>query len=109
MPEGNLSFSRLIMFRFIGIARLVPSTARKKTHSAITGHGSPSPPGRSGVTESSSSAGIADTSVPPVAKPAADAVDCMQLFSRIVIGVFARPTLVTRPHAAYDTMHAVSA
>jgi hypothetical protein len=34
---------------------------------------------------------MAETIVPPVEYPAADAVDCMQLFSRIVIGDFATP------------------
>ena len=46
---------------------LVPSTARKKTHAAITGHGSCVPSGFAGLMESRSSAGIAETSVPPVA------------------------------------------
>jgi hypothetical protein len=42
-----------------------------------------------------------------VAYPADEAVDCMQLFSRIVIGVFAIPSLRSVDHAENDTMHAV--
>ena len=50
-----------------------------------------SPSGLASVTDRSTSAEIAETIVPPVEYPAAEAVDCMQLFSSTVIGVFARP------------------
>ena len=54
-------------------------------------------------------AAIALTIVPPVDIPALIAVDCMQLFSRIVISVFARPMRVNVFHSAYDRMQAVIA
>ena len=106
VPVGNLRRSRLIMLRFMGMARLVPRMARKNTHAPITAQCMPVPRGFSGVTVSSSSAGIADTSVPPVAYPAAEAVDCMQLFSRMVIGDRAIPALWKKLQIEYDRMQA---
>jgi hypothetical protein len=49
----------------------------------------------------------AEMSVDPVDEPAAVAVDCMQLFSRIVIGVRAIPMRQREVQIAYDKMQAV--
>ncbi len=109
VPEGNLSFSRLIMFRFIGIASTVPSAACARTHAPRTPHGRCSPFGFASVADSMSSAEIAETTVPTVAEPAADAVDCMQFVSRIVIGDFATPTFRSTFQIPYARIAAVMA
>src|SRR6185312_14490146 len=100
VPEGKRSFSRLIMLRFIGMARLVPSTARQSTQPASTGQGSDVPVSRK-------SAGMEATMTLPVEYPAAEAVDAMQLFSRIVIGVRAKPALWNAVQIENERMHAV--
>ena len=66
VPEGNLSFSSLIMLRFIGMARMVPRAARKRVQPTSTGHDRCSPPGLSEVAESIRRAAMAETMVPPV-------------------------------------------
>ena len=78
MPEGNRSCSWLIICRFIGMARKTPSAAVKNTNAAATGQGCCTP-------VMSSSAPSATASVAPVEEPAAVAVDCMQLFSRMLM------------------------
>ena len=97
------------MLRFIGMARSVPSSAKKNVHAPRTCHGRCVPPGRSGEMLSIRSAGMAETIVPPVAYPAADAVDCMQLFSRIVIRMLTIETRMKNPQIENDRMHAVMA
>ena len=67
VPDGNFSRSRLIMFRFIGIASTVPRMPRKKVQPPRTYHFRCSPPGLPAVAESISSAGTALTIVLPVA------------------------------------------
>src|SRR5262249_13519726 len=64
--------------------------------------------GRSGVIESSSNAGMAVSSVLPVAKLAAEAVDAMAAFSRMLSGVRDQPALQSKRHNANDRTHAVS-
>ena len=83
VPEGNLSFSRLIIDRFIGIARTTPSAARKKIHMATCCQRMFVPPGDSGVTVRRSIAGSAVIVRKPVAYPADDAVETAQVVSRI--------------------------
>ena len=61
------------------------------------------------MTDSIRSAEIADTTVPPVAAPAADAVDCMQFVSRIVIGDFAMRALSSTFQIPYARIAAVIA
>ena len=39
MPLGKRSCSMLIICRFMGIAMVTPSTARKNTHASIAGSG----------------------------------------------------------------------
>jgi hypothetical protein len=80
MPLGKRSCSTLIIWRFIGIAIVTPSTARKNTHARSVGRGRV-------LLVISMYAANAEMSVPPVDEPAELAVDCMQLFSRIVMGV----------------------
>jgi hypothetical protein len=48
-------------------------------------------------------------SVPPVEYPAELAVDCMQLFSRIVMGARTMPARCSAVQIAYERMHAVIA
>jgi len=48
-------------------------------------------------------------SVPPVEYPAELAVDCMQLFSRMVMGVRTIPTRCSAVQIVYERMHAVIA
>jgi hypothetical protein len=48
-------------------------------------------------------------SVPPVEYPAELAADCMQLFSRIVMGVRTMPARCSAVQIAYERMHAVIA
>ena len=67
VPEGNLSLSWLMRFLFIGMARTVPNTARKKVHATRTGTGRCSPCGLASVADSMTSAAMAETIVPPVA------------------------------------------
>ena len=74
----------LIICFFIGIAIVTPRIARKKTHANVSGSESAWP-------LSMMNAANAEMSVPPVDIPAELAVDCIQLFSRIVIGVLAKP------------------
>src|SRR5262245_55691886 len=97
------------MLRFIGTASITPSSAVKNTQADSTGQGRWRPPGTCGVTLSSSSAGMAETIRMLVENPAADAVDCMQLVSRIDIGVRARRRRRNARHSEKATMHAVSA
>ena len=65
-PDGNFRRSWLIMFRFIGMASETPSSARRAVHAARIGHQMCVPSGLSLVTLSMSSAGMAETIVPPV-------------------------------------------
>jgi hypothetical protein len=84
MPLGKRSCSTLIICRFIGMAIVTPSTASRNTQASIVD----SARGRASI---SMNAANAEISVPPVEYPAELAVDCMQLFSRMVIGVRASP------------------
>ena len=97
------------MVRFIGIAMSTPSAPTARTHARTTYHFICVPRGFASVTERSSMAGTADTSSATVARPADDAVDCMQLFSRIVIGDRTRPMRRSPDHRVKDVMHAVRA
>ena len=47
--------------------------------------------------------------MPPVEYPAELAVDCMQLFSRMVMGARTMPAPCSAVHIAYQRMHAVIA
>ena len=84
MPLGNLSCSRLISWRFIGMAIETPRKARKAVQAMRTFQFMWTP-------VSMSCAAMAETMVPPVETPALVAVDCMQLFSRIDMGCLAQP------------------
>src|SRR5687767_6635383 len=95
------------MLRFIGIASVVPRSARKNTQSATTGHASCVPFGFSSVTVRRSIAGIAEMTMLPVAYPADDAVDTAHVVSRIESGLFARFAFVNDVQIAYERMHAV--
>src|SRR5262245_19257413 len=104
MPDGNGSCSWLIICRFIGIARKTPIAPVSSVNRTTTHHGCRK------VQSISSSAPKHVEFVEPVEAPAADAVDCMQLFSRIDIGVRAPPVI---PRSAfqitYDSTHDVIA
>ena len=91
------------------MASITPRHASENTHGARMYHGLMTPPGFASETESMSIAGTADTIVFPVAYPADEAVDCIQLFSRIVIGAFQIPSFWNPVEMAYDRMHAVRA
>ena len=67
VPEGNFSFSRLIIERFIGMASTTPRPARKKIHIATMGQSICRPIGASAVMERSSIAGSAVMVRNPVA------------------------------------------
>src|SRR5208283_2846424 len=84
MPLGNFNCSWLIIWRFIGMARNTPSAAVNRTHGATTYQ-------RWWPPSISNSAPKAVPTVTPVDDPAAAAVDCMQLFSRMVIWVSLPP------------------
>src|SRR4030095_12570407 len=76
MPLGKRSCSTLIIWRFIGIAMVTPSTARKNTQASSVGRGRVPP-------VMSMYAANAEMSVPPVDEPAELAVGCMQLVSSV--------------------------
>src|SRR5882672_13646 len=97
------------MLRFIGMARSTPSAATHRIHAQTTYQRSCVPRGLSSVTDSKSIAGMAVTRSTLVEYPDDDAVDCMQLFSRIVIGDFATPSLSSDVEIVKDAMQAVSA
>src|SRR5579872_4606512 len=97
------------MLLFMGMARSTPSAATARTQAATRYHPIWVPRGFASVTDRRSIAGTAVTTIVAVVYPAADAVDCMQLFSRIVIGVFATPARTSALQIVNDAMHAVSA
>jgi hypothetical protein len=109
VPDGNFNRSRLIMFRFIGMAMSTPSAPTASTQATTTYHFICVPSGFASVTDRRSIAGTAVTSIDVVAAPAAEAVDCMQLFSRIVIGVRTAPMRRRLDHTVKDVMQAVRA
>ena len=79
MPLGNGSFSMLIIWRLAGTASTTPNPDTTITHATRYQW-------FEGIAEgfSISSAGSALTTPALVIEPAADAVDCMALFSRML-------------------------
>ena len=82
VPVGKRSPSMLIIWRLVGTARKTPMAQITATHGISHRQRVAKSPGID-VALSIMSAGIAFTSPPLVIEPAAPAVDCRQLFSRI--------------------------
>lgn len=88
---------------------MTPSAATHAIHATSAAHGSCTPTGCAGDTDSSSIAGMTPTTMFPVANAADDAVDCMQLASSKPSGCRARPSAASSFQPADDARHAASA
>ena len=89
MPLGKRNCSTLIIWRFMGTAMATPMTARNTFQPSSV----QKPICRPVIM---SMAAMAEAMVPPTEKPAALAVDCMQLFSRMLKSLRTTPGNATR-------------